>query len=331
MLVVAVVVGVLVLVDRDAMAVLVLVARLQRQDDPHGRDRNRDRLRRGHRFGQHGPGDECADERGSREDDLAAGRAEVSGTLDPEGDGCAVADGADGQCGCQLARADSPSARDDETEHDVAGPGDDALHQGHLLRRDLIDPGRHRVVDAPARTCTDDQQCARLHPDAWLEHQEDSGDREKCCRREQPATEVLAEHGGRQSDGGDQLEVQHQRCGGGGHLGESCDQQRRAERAAEHDGETERTPPCPEHLGTGSSADAQRCDGERRAEVHEPGQDERRHVAGEHRRGGSRRTEEHGCGETSEHPTGGHVLRLPCEPASSSPDAGHGCVLASTR
>ncbi len=280
-----------------------------------------------YRFGPFsGPGDECAVDRAKSRDDLAAGRAEVIRHLDPQGDGCAVADGADVKCGCQLARADSPSARDGK---DQAARRWDARRRcpspGSPARRDLIDPGRH-ALSMPSTHMHRRSAVRRVHPDAWLEHQGTPAI-VKCCR-EQPATEVLAEHGGRQSDGGGQLEVQHQRCGGGRHLGEVL-RPATPGRAPPNDGETERTPPAAtprDGLVGGRTAVRRRAHAENR-----PGQDERRHVAGEHRRGGSRRTEEHGCGETSEHPTGGHVLRLPCEPAPSSPDAGRGCVLASTR
>ncbi len=93
--VVCVVVAVLVFVLDHRVEMHVLVGGVQRERDADGGERNGEGLDDGDGLAEQGPGQHGADERGRGEDDLAAGGAEITCTLDPQGDRGAVAERAD--------------------------------------------------------------------------------------------------------------------------------------------------------------------------------------------------------------------------------------------
>ena len=105
----------------------------------------------GDRFAEEGPGQECADEGGGGEDDLAAGGAEIAGAFDPQRDRCAVAERADEQRGGDLADLDLPGGGDGDPEDEVDGAGDGAFVKE--LQRSLlackIDCAIHSLKDVP--------------------------------------------------------------------------------------------------------------------------------------------------------------------------------------
>ena len=151
----------------------------------------------------------------------------------------------------------------------------------------------------------------------------DAADDDKRGAGDDVAAEVLAEHDTGDDGGEDQLEVQQQRRRRRWDEPESGGQQHRTNGAAEHDGERQLRQRRPHRSPRRRPAADQRKDGERRAEVQQPGQRERAHVVGEARRRRCRHPEQH-RGEATSDDTGParHVLTPSGSGAASVRDAG---------
>ena len=133
---------------------------------------------------------------------------------------------------CEAGRA---VASDGETEREVERPGDQALGQDDRLGGDVVDAGGDAVVEAPAHAGCGDEQGADAQLCTGLPDEQRPADGDERGAEEQAASEVLAEHGGGECDGGDELEVQQDRRRRRVDPGQAGDEQQRSQCAAGHD------------------------------------------------------------------------------------------------
>ena len=171
-----------------------------------------------------------------------------------------------------------PGAGDHQAEGEVDAARDDALEERDVLRADLVDPRRDAVVESPTGARSDDQQRTKADRRARLPDQQHPGAGDEQRGRDHVAAEVLAEQRRGEHDGGDQLHVEQQRRRRRWGVDESCREQRRTDRAA---GDDRHAPTVASraaaHDGR-ATGDPPRRHRHRRAEVQQPGQNERLHV-----------------------------------------------------
>ncbi len=242
------------------------------------------------RLAEEGPGHQRAEERGHGEQHLRSGGPELLGPGDVENQRQSVPDRADEQgaghrAGGQFGRPEG------QAEDDVEPTRDQPFHEGGLGRREAVDGRRQVVVDGPAEAGRGDQQGGNpgLEPGRGREdrprHQDDGG------RRPGAPTDVLVERRPGEQGRRHRFHVQPQRHGGGRGLRQARHQQHRGEDAPGDHG------PCqakdvPPVQGCGAIPDRGRKHGQRRAQVEQPGKQDRRERAQQGLRGRGRGPEE---------------------------------------
>ena len=144
--VMTVIVGVVVFVFHRCVAMIVLVITMQKEPDPTKRHDERQNLATVDSLAEHHPRCDCTDERCGREDQLASGHPQFTGTSNPQRDGRTVPNAANEQR-CR----DSPTRRrvpEHQADSQVGSPGNSSLCEGYVHGRKLVESRRKTVLQS---------------------------------------------------------------------------------------------------------------------------------------------------------------------------------------